>query len=150
MAQPPTDFIERRTQTCSALIEAAEPTAIGKFIIGHSLGVPMVGGLVAGKVFEIGKAMIGGTWIGGGAYLTAEAVSFHPNTLDSIGFKNLETIRIPLEEVRAVRLAIKALHPAVAIETEEATLWLSILLKREAFAEATRAAIAARAAQTSV
>ena len=144
MTQPPTDYIERRTQTCLALIEAAEPTAIGKFLIGRSIGVPLVGGLVAGKAFEIGKAMIGGTWIGGGAYLTAEAVSFHPNTLDSIGFKNLETIRIPLEDIREVRLAIKALHPAVAIETEDATLWLSILLKREAFAEAIRTARAAR------
>ena len=145
MTEPPAAWIERRTRSCQALIETAEPTAALKFVLGQSMGVPLVGGLAAGKVLEISRKWTGGTWVGGAAYLTEDAVSFFPSTLETLGYKNLEPIRAPLEEVRAVRTATKLMLPAVALDAGEATLWLAILWKPKAFADAVRAAVATRA-----
>jgi len=147
MPKPPTSFIERRTTICQALMEAAEPTMIARFLIGQELGVPLVGGLVAGKVFEWSKALAGGTWIGGSAYLTDTEVSFFPDAINKLGFKNLETIHVPLTEVRRARLGMKSLHPAVAVETESATLWLALYWKPKGFAEAINTAVLAAKGQ---
>lgn len=143
MTKPPSTYIERRTTTCQALMEAAEPNMIAKFLVGQEIGVPLVGGLVAGKVFEWSKALTGGTWIGGSAYLTEDAVSFFPDMLNKLGFKNLETIHVPLTDVRRARFTMKNLQPAVAVETESATLWLSLYWKPKGFAEAINTAASA-------
>lgn len=143
MTKPPSTYIERRTTTCQALMEAAEPNMIAKFLVGQEIGVPLVGGLVAGKVFEWTKALTGGTWIGGSAYLTEDAVSFFPDMLNKLGFKNLETIHVPLTDMRSARFTMKNLQPAVAVETESATLWLSLYWKPKGFAEAINTAVLA-------
>jgi len=148
MAKPPATYIERRTTTCQALMEAAEPNMIAKFLVGQEMGVPLVGGLVAGKVFEWSKALTGGTWIGGSAYLTEDAVSFFPDMLNKLGFKNLETIHVPLTDVCRARFTMKNLQPAVAVDTESATLWLSLYWKPKGFAEAINTAANAAKDQT--
>lgn len=139
----PTDVLDKRTHACSALIEAAEPNLITRFLVGQELGVPLVGGLVTGKIFTWSKALSGGLWIPGAAYLEPNAVSFHPDAFYKLGYKNLESICIPLAEVAAVRATRKMLAPAIAVETGDAVLWLRVMWKAKSFADAIENARAA-------
>lgn len=74
-----------------------------------------LGGSVVRNVEAIGSLM-GGLWVGGTVTVSAYALDWVPNIMNSAFHDNLQSLHIPLMEVRAVRREFGILTGIVVVE----------------------------------
>lgn len=79
-----------------------------------------VGGTAARGVEAIGAAM-GGLWVGGTVTVSAYALEWVPNIMNQVFHDQLQSVHIPLADVRAVRREFGILTGVVVVELADKT-----------------------------
>lgn len=74
-----------------------------------------LGGAVVRNVEAIGSLM-GGLWVGGTVTVSADALDWVPNIMNTAFHDSLQSVHIPLTEVRAVRREFGILTGIVVVE----------------------------------
>jgi hypothetical protein len=77
-----------------------------------------IGGMAARNVETIGAA-IGGLWVGGTVTVSADALDWVPNIMNTAVHDDLLPVHIPLREVRAVRREFGILTGIVVVELDD-------------------------------
>ena len=123
------DVIDRRM--ASVLFAEAEPGLAAKWMLG----------LDGRAGIAIARKLVGGSWVGGNAWLTHETLRFRPNLVNRMAHRNAETlgIAIPLGDIRSVAERFGLATRIIDIETAAATLSLRCY-RAQAFASAIDAA----------
>lgn len=96
-------------KSVSALLDNAKMARISKMILG-------LDGQLSAK---LSKKMIGGQWISGTAYLTADRFEFQPGFLNRPFFKNLEELKLvlPWQEIIEVEKRFGMVASIVDLKT---------------------------------
>jgi hypothetical protein len=76
-------------------------------------------GAAAGRNVEAIGAVMGGLWVGGTVTVSADALDWVPNIMNEALHDNLQTVHIPLAEVRSVRRVFGILTGIVVVELED-------------------------------
>ncbi|MEQ8557896.1 MAG: hypothetical protein RIB03_06220 [Henriciella sp.] len=106
-------------------------------------------GMMGGLTSAVAKQTMGGLWVGGNAWLTAEELSFEPNALNRHYHLNPEdlTASVRLVDVTDVTWRKGLVTSIIDIETADEKLSIRCY-KSKAFADAIRRAVeAAKAAE---
>lgn len=77
-----------------------------------------LGGATVRNVEAIGGLM-GGLWVGGTVTVSADALDWVPNGMNKAFHDNLQSVHIPLAEVRAVRRVFGVLTGIVVVELDD-------------------------------
>ena len=100
-------YIKKRV--CEALIQAAEPNAVLKFLLRRTKVNIVIGVL---------RRLTGGLWVGGNVYLFQDAVEFRPNGLNKFIHAGDVSWRVPLKEISGVTTSTGFVTKVLTIRTE--------------------------------
>ena len=77
----------------------------------------------AGKELQRLLKKHGGLWVGGNVVIDARGLTFTPNRMNTALHKGLDTLHIPLTEIRSARRRFGWLTGIVEVEHDEGLFW---------------------------